>query len=324
MISDKERALAQIFHPYFAEQYIRVSKSNGRFVHYTSAEAAMNMLANKSIWMRNVRLMNDFSETQYGLDLLVSAYKGPIGDRLKTCLSKIDDAICTDVEKLFDGWSPRFREVTYLTCFSEHDGGEEDLIGRLSMWRAYGGSTSVALVLNNGPFLAPTDVIPAYASPVLYANKSRFDDAFEHLTNNLENAVSYLINLGCREVHDRLFNAFLFAALCTKHPGFGEEREWRVIHTEQMHPSTNLTKEIETIKGVPQFVYKIPLRDIAGEGGQNGFHGAKIEDLVDLIIIGPSESGLAMRDAFIHLLDQSGISDASNKVRVSGIPLRAS
>lgn len=322
MINAQEAALLQLFNPYFFDQYQRLAAGNGRFVHYTSADAALKVLSSRSVWLRNARTMNDFSEIQYGLELLADAYRSPLGDRLKHSLSILDPSICSEIESLFNGWSPRFPEVTYLACVSEHDELDENKIGRLSMWRAYGGPTSVALVLNNRPFLAPTDVLHVYTSPVLYADSTCFNKQFERLVANLEQAGPVLSQLGREHVHNRLFNAFLFATLCTKHPGFREEREWRVIHTEKMHPSTHLAKDVETIRGVPQFVYKIPLREIPGSPGEDGFHGAEVKDLLDRIIIGPSDSGLVIRDAFIHLLEEAGVADPYDKVLISGIPLR--
>ena len=174
MISDEEASLVKIFNPYFFDQCQRIAHSNGQFVHYTSADAAMKMLDSRAVWMRNARTMNDFSEVEYGRHLLIEAYRGPIGKRLRQCLDVIDPTIKEKIETLFNGWSPQFPQLTYLTCFSEHDAQQEDTIGRLSMWRAYGGPVSVALVLNNKPFLAPTDVLSAFTNPVLYADSSRF------------------------------------------------------------------------------------------------------------------------------------------------------
>lgn len=322
MIDAQEAALMQLFNPYFCDRYQRLASNNGCLVHYTSADAAIKMLSSRSVWLRNARTMNDFSEVQYGLELLASVYRGPLGERLKKSVASVDPTICGDIEQLFNGWSARFAEVTYLACFSEHDEENENRIGRLSMWRAYGGSNSVALVLNNRPFLTPTDVLNAYTSPVLYADSIRFNAEFERLVRNLEEAGPALSLLGREVVHNRLFNAFLFATLCTKHPGFIEEREWRVIHTEKMHPSTNLARDVEIIRGAPQFVYKIPLHDIPGTSGEDGFRGAEIKDLLDRVIIGPSDSGHVILEAFVHLLEQAGVSDAAAKVFISGIPLR--
>lgn len=272
--------------------------------------------------MRNARTMNDFSEVQYGLQLLESAYAGPIGNRLRTCLARTDAGICSKIEKLFFGWSPRFPEITYVTCISEHVVKTEEGIGRLSMWRAYGGPTSVAVVLNNSPFLEPTDVMEIFTNPVLYADKQRFDKEFDRMTTNLENAGQILNRLGRQEIENRLFRAFLVATVCTKHPGFLEEREWRVIHADQIHPSTNLMKEVELVRGVPQFVYKIPLKDIPAPSGGAGFHGAEVKDLLNHVIIGPSQNGPIVRDAIVHLLERAGVPDATRKVFISGIPLR--
>ena len=322
MIDAQETRLLRVFNPYFAEQYERVLTSKGRFVHYTSAEAAMKMLTSKTVWMRNARTMNDFSEIEYGSDCLRTAYNSPIGDRFKRSVESLAPGIIQEIENLFNGWSPLFPQVTYLACVSEHDTESEDLIGRLSMWRAYGRPRSVALVLNNKPFLAPTDVLNVYTSPVLYADHQRFNQEFDRLTTNVEKSVTFLRQQDKSVIHDRVFSAFLFATLCTKHPGFREEREWRVIHTEKMQPSTHLTKEIEVFQGSPQFVYKLPLRDIPGEGTGTGFFGAEIVQLLDRIIIGPSDDGVVVREAFVHLLQQSGITDATDRVLISGIPLR--
>jgi hypothetical protein len=63
-----------------------------------------------------------------------------------------------------------------------------------------------------------------------------------------------------------LFSAFRYAVVSTKHPGFHEELQWRVIHSPAFEPSTRLIHAVESIRGVPQSVYKIPLHDIPQEG----------------------------------------------------------
>lgn len=321
MISEEILQITRIFHPFYVENYERVLRDNIRFVHYTSAEAALGMLKHKNFWMRNARVMNDFSEVEYGCGMLVSAYRSPLGGRLKKALGTISATLQSDLEAFFDGWRPRFPEATYLTSFSEHD-AQEDEMGRLSMWRAYGGASSIAVVLNNHRFLSPTDVLTIFSSPVLYADQDHFNAEFEKLVTNIETN-SVLLSADPEMTHTRLFNAFLAAALCTKRPGFKEEREWRVIHTEGVHPSTNLAKEIELIGGVPQFIYKIPLRNIEGAPGQIPYDRAEIKDLLDRVIVGPSQHGQVVRDAVVSLLEEAGVTDASTRVYVSGIPLRS-
>ena len=115
------------------------------------------------------------------------------------------------------------------------------------------------------------------------------------------------------------FNVLLFASTCSKHRGFGEEREWRVIHVPKQHPSDVLEQSVEVIRGVPQTVYKIPLRNIPEEG----LVGVEIQEILHHIIIGPSSYPLPLHDAFVSVLEQAGVEDAASKVITSDIPLRS-
>ena len=124
------------------------------------------------------------------------------------------------------------------------------------------------------------------------------------------------------EVRKHLFNMFLFAATCTKHPGFDEELEWRVTHNPHMHPSPHLTKGIETIRGVPQPVYKIPLLNVPAAVPSESLDGVEIPQLVERVIIGPTQYPAAVCEAIITKLEQAGVVDASRRVVISGIPLR--
>jgi hypothetical protein len=211
-------------------------------------------------------------------------------ERLKACLDAVEPDLLDEVVRLFDGWVPRFQKITYLNCFSEHDGDHEDETGRLSMWRAYGGDCSVAIVLNNKPFMEPTDALTLATNPVLYASPSQFAKRFESIVSNLEQQCTLLRQLDREDLKGRLFHVFLTATLCTKRPGFREEREWRVIFSEEMDEPLNISKSVEVVGGVPQFVYKLPLRDIPSEKDKLGFFGAEIPDVVERVIIGPSEN----------------------------------
>ena len=63
--------LAEIFYPYARGQLTDVLQKKSRFVHYTSATVAVSVINNGQMWMRNATTMNDFSEVDYGLGLLV-------------------------------------------------------------------------------------------------------------------------------------------------------------------------------------------------------------------------------------------------------------
>lgn len=117
---------------------------------------------------------------------------------------------------------------------------------------------------------------------------------------------------------NEIFNVFRFAVLCTKHPGFVEEREWRVIYLPRFEHSERLIKEIVSIKGTPQMIHKIPLKNIPEEG----LVGVEIPEIVDRIIIGPTKYPIAIYDAFVTLLGEAGVEDAKSRIFISDIPLR--
>lgn len=45
-------------------------KASARFVHYTTAEAALNIIRSKRVWMRNTTCMADYREVQHGYEML--------------------------------------------------------------------------------------------------------------------------------------------------------------------------------------------------------------------------------------------------------------
>jgi hypothetical protein len=112
-----------------------------------------------------------------------------------------------------------------------------------------------------------------------------------------------------------MFNVFRNAVLCTKHPGFEEELEWRIIHQPSLVESRYLTRAIEVVRGIPQPVYKIKLDN-------SPVPGANLPDLITSIIIGPTRQPDAIAEAFMDALVTAGVADAHNRIITSTIPLR--
>ncbi|WP_457940614.1 DUF2971 domain-containing protein [Mesorhizobium sp. 10J20-29] len=318
-LSPEQLKISEIFFPHAFERTKHAVQSGIRFAHYSSAEAAMKMLASEEVWMRKSAAMNDFREIDYGRELLNETYKGEAGDQLKAILEEMYPGICREIEKLFDGWYPHFVANTYLTCISEHD-PDEDHIGRLSMWRAYGGATGVAVILKGAPFIAPTDALQAYTSPVAYLSRSQFVREFHRLHQNIVANREFVQGLGKPLVLNMLFDVFRAATVCTKHPGFHEEREWRVVYNPAWKKSERIIASAEIIRGVPQMVQKIPLKDLPEEG----LVGITIPDIIDRVIIGPTNFPWEIREALISLLEGKGLENAAQKVVISDIPLRNS
>lgn len=133
-----ELKLLEIFHPYAYKKTIDAFVNDQRFAHYTTADTAMRIIQGEEVWLRKSSCMNDFMEIEYGLECLQEAYKSN-KDRLQTFFIDQYPDLCTKIEERFNAWLPTFRNETFLACLSEHD-VREDRVGRLSMWRAYGGT----------------------------------------------------------------------------------------------------------------------------------------------------------------------------------------
>ena len=161
---------------------------------------------------------------------------------------------------------------TYIACLSEHD-DSEDQLGRLSMWRGYGhGASPVAIVIRPTAFAQYGDALGAFSSPVAYQTEAQFFGAMKVLPARIEAEAELLRSVDDNILVHMLFQMLLFYAISQKHPGFSEEREWRVLHVLGLHPLGVLRKATESIGGTPQPVLKLPLKNIP----EAGFEGIAI------------------------------------------------
>lgn len=315
-MEDTDR-ISQIFFPGSVARQRDIERSNRRFVHYTSAAAATSILSREEFWMRDPICMNDFTEVEHGLRCLSAAYDGQKhGNRFRAALNSIYDGITGEIESVFNNSIHQIRDC-YLTCVSEHK-DEEDGLGRLSMWRAYGNGAGVAIVMNSKPFFHGPGLLKIYTLPVEYFQDDGFENVLGTIAQNIEKESAFLKTLDRPTLVFLSVHMMRYAALSTKHPGFEEEREWRAIYSPGMEPSPHIVKEIEVINGVPQTVFKVPLRSL-----QDGTKtGGELIDLIDQIIIGPTPFSFAMWKAFVTVLGEAGFEKPESKVHISGVPLR--
>jgi len=317
--ADLER-LTRIIMPYANERKNVLQSKSIRFAHYTSAEAGIQILRNQCVWLRNSLVMNDFSEVQHGQACLKAAWKSDLGERLRTFLNKWKSNLHKEIEAQFDARLQDQHLSSFLLSISEHgsDYDDEDRYGRLSMWRAYGGNTNIAFVFNNGPFTRPSRAWTVFTTPVLYADESLFTSEFEKLVHSVEDNEDFLRNLSPDMLVRTMVEVFHAAVLSTKHPGFHEEREWRIIHSPTLQPNPNLQSSIETIAGVLQRVYKIPFVNHP----EADLTGATVPELLDRIIIGPTQYPWPIYESLVQELLNCGVKDAGGRVWISNVPLR--
>lgn len=291
-----------------------------RFVHYTSAEAALNIIKTKRMWMRNTTCMSDYLEVQHGFALLNKFFSDESKkNEFMAALDACSPNSGKEALDLFNQWWSDTQFNTYITSISEHD-DKEDLHGRLSMWRAFGGNTArVAIVFSVPWFSAGALALNVSLNPVAYLNEEEVHAEINTVIKNIRENCDFLRSIERSRIVGSIFNMLLAGVTCLKHEGFHEEREWRVLYAPNREASPLMEHSTEIIGGVPQIVYKAPLdanvsKDLAD---------IDVSRVFDRLIIGPSPYPWVMYQAFVAALAEIGVPEANKRVFVSDIPIRA-
>ena len=319
MTADEAR-MFQLFFPHAAASYMRVLQNQTRFVQYTQAESAMKMLRSKSVWMRKALWMNDYREIDHGWELLLDTYRdSEAGKGFRAVLDEAFPGIIKEITDNFDPWVDEYLHNTYVACVSEHD-ASEDVNGRLSMWRAYGGTSGVAFVLKPTPFTTASHALGSYSSPVAYFSKADVEAHFDKIAAAIRGDLDFVKSQSRPSIVARIHEAFRYGMICCKHPGFSEEREWRIVYNPQRDiipkDKRPIEKRIEIVSGTPQPLYALPLKKF--DDGYDLTPAA----ILDRIIIGPARYPGALLEAFWDELEAAGVPDPKKKVVLSDVPLR--
>lgn len=326
MLAQGER-LAKIFMPYASKQQLDYFKKtpdqqSAQLVHYTTAEAALNIIRSKRFWMRNTVCMADYREVQHGFSIFKSFFddakkRKKFTDALDTC--SVGVAV-EGIDLFNNAWNNTVQMETYITSLSEHQ-ESENVHGRLSMWRAFGTSPArVALVLN-----IPSDSLASLAlgiqfSPVAYLSEKAVHNVVDGVITSIYADCAYLRGLDRRILVQMVFRMLLFGVVCLKHEGFHEEREWRAIYQPRIQSSQLMKPATKVIAGgVPQIIYEIPM-DVKVSAELADLDFVK---MFNHLIVGPTPYVWPMYEAFVNALTDAGIADATKRLVPSGIPIRA-
>jgi hypothetical protein len=264
------------------------SEATPLLAHYTSIPVLEAVLRNKEIWLSNPLFMNDVEEVRFGLSEGVNAFHSS---------TLIDEACLTPAraERLklqLQGYYQQFDQQhvidIFIFCLSEHDRADDD--GVLSMWRGYGGKGNDAAIVFDTAKLDARDDTPIIIAKVEYASTEM---RRQWISQKIRQFADLLLvaNVPTDELHIPAYHFFerlkLFA-LFTKHPGFKEEREWRVVYLPDRDTNHALTSIIDYWIGPrglePKLKLKIgPIPRITGGD-------FSLEKIVHQIILGPTLS----------------------------------
>ncbi len=323
------RRLEDIFMPYATAQKVEARRRQGiehhgnlRFVHYTSADAALSILRSKRLWLRNTQSMVDYREVRHGYDMLHRHFN--TSGRRERFIQAFAFApgVAEEALRGFDGWWSGNNALNiYVASLSEHD-RSEDQHGRLSMWRGFGNPATprVAMVLSVPRESEALFGLKSMFSPVGYLTDAELDTEMAKVLGNIEREADYLKTVPPSLIRDHVFGMLYASVTCLKHEGFKEEKEWRVVYHPQIARSSHMELDLVSVNGVPQNIYKLPLdaqKDVSLED-------LDMMNMLERIIIGPSAYPFVLYQAFVEVL-RNELSDpgATTRVVVSGIPIRS-
>jgi Protein of unknown function (DUF2971) len=317
--SEIKKEIAEIFKD--LEDLPELAERKPLLAHYTSLQVLEKILRSDEIWFSNPLFMNDLEEVRFGV---------MEGVRLFQESQLIADATGTPgrenlLRHAFNHYFSEFDDQhafdTYVFCLSEHSSDDTD--GVLSMWRGYGGQgNGAALVFRTDSLRQPLEGSPLAIMKVVYESR---EQRLERIKNAIKKFCAWLKSASLPDEQlwlgaYWLFSVIKFYALKSKHQGFWEEKEWRIIYFPDRNPQGRWKENFK-------FDYFL------GDGGAQPKLKFKLEPLtdekdwsfasiVDRIILGPSLSSALARKGIDRMLETLGKAEFKSKVCASGIPLR--
>lgn len=304
----------QLYFHHMLEELNSFKESKRRVVHYTSATVLLSILRNKEVWLRSTTLMNDYDEIERGIRAVAKFFalnadsSTPFWSLLDACYSDVSKEIIESYDKsLMD-----LRNNTFVMSLSQHL-DKEDKIGRLSMWRAYAPKDGIALVLSPDIFFREENKLNVFSYPALYWTDDEIEAKFTETIIWFEEHKAILKSHSKENIVWYVVEMLVSYAICLKHPGFQEEREIRIVYRPNQMPSKVTQKEVVSIGTSPQIIHKIPL---------NEAYDTDMNEILDHVIVGPSQSNIEISNAILEVMVAEGIKDVGSKIKLSDIPLR--
>lgn len=288
-----------------------------RFAYYTSAATASLILQNQELWLRSTEVMNDHSEVMHGARGMYRSLSTEIGESFYQAVDSCHPNSSSELKQLLSDRMPFMLADTFISCLSEHEAGQDDL-GRLSMWRAYGGESGVAIVFRQAPFLSENIRVGAYTYPVMYGGAVSALAEIYQVANGIKDNVQLIKEIPRQQFLDLLLESLRSIAIATKHEAFLEEREWRLVACPTLLESKYLTQEVRCVGSVSQVVQVLHI----GKAAKDGIAELSPDQIIDRILIGPTEYARVLFRSMVELLKRLGVENAHERVHITDIPLR--
>jgi hypothetical protein len=151
-----------------------------------------------------------------------------------------------------------------------------------------------------------------------YEGPSYLSGLLKHLAGKIAENRDALAQIDPNFVLANLKFALDAGVLTTKHPAFKEEQEWRAIYRPSIDTRPPLPSRIVCLDGVVQNVHFIPMRNVP----DLGVKGAELAEILQRVIVGPTDNPQLVKQAFVSLLREAEVPDPDARVVTSEVPLR--
>jgi hypothetical protein len=246
--------------------------------HYTSADAAYNIISSEKIFLGDARFTNDFSEINYGSQLFLHAFREKYLHLYKELFDKIDPNLFSEFDQIFSQNIANLLFNNYIFCLCGHDSltTEHRLHGKLSMWRAYGGKSGVCFYFNEN--ISKIELPNSTFSKVNYWSYNDLEYEMSRFYSSLN--VKKHLNPSNKSIFlDQVVNKFKNDLAFIKNPSFKEENEWRLLCFPDEHNDREYNVDNVILRNTPQMVVSIPFCEK---------YKTSFNEILSHIVIGPS------------------------------------
>jgi len=288
--------------------------------HYTSMDALEKILRTDEIWFSNPLNMNDLEELRFGILTGEECFRSSKVIRGALGSSKRQQLFYESFYRYFNEFIDNQLLDIYVFCFSEHKVDNTD--GLLSMWRGYGGGGTGAAVIFDAAKIEPTEFSPLIFRPVTYGSREERTAWFEKCASKIAEILTddHIPDENLYLLSSALFDRLKVFSLLSKHDGFTEEKEWRLVYMADWDYDRLLKQMLDYTsdrKGI-QPKLKFKLTHIEGVTAKN----LSLSQITDSIILGPSQASALNIASVGRMLEKIRKPELKDRLRASSIPFR--
>ncbi|MGE8165198.1 DUF2971 domain-containing protein [Paraburkholderia sp. NPDC080076] len=288
--------------------------------HYCSVSTLEAIVRNEEMWFSNPLYMNDFEELTFGIWHSKTKFRESEPLRMAFGATERYAVFRQHLDDIYAQFESGLAFDVYIACFSEHDPADDD--GLLSMWRGYGANGGGVAMIFNMAALTEVPDSPLKIAKITYGTTEERLGWMDQIINRFASLVASAsipdddLFLCATYLFERLLTLSIF----TKHSGFKEEKEWRIVYSKHYDSNNVLTGMLGYfINGgmvEPKLKFKIAPIPGTAEGG------ITLEQFVSKIILGPRNASPRSKMALQRMLQMLGKPALAERVVTSSTPYR--